>query len=326
MKAIPIQKRSLEIFDSIKFKAGTANLLGNIGASYYQEADYNIALDYYLKALPIAEEIHDSLRIVTLLNNIGAIYVDKRLEDEALDYSLRAFYMAEKLGEMDALATAAINAGSVYYNRDSLDLALEFFERSMNAMEGTDGIIFSMIQIAQIHLKNEEYEDAIDILERAIDIAIDMNSLPSLGQAFNTLGETYYDMDDYENALMAYHKAAQINRDVNANNPLEKSYTGLTDIYSRNEQYDSAFKFQRLLTSVHEQLYQTEKDKQLSNAMFNYQIDKKENEIGLLKIEQEISELELNRQRWIMSLIGAGFVSVISDTFGETASMIALSN
>ncbi|HEY5122104.1 MAG TPA: tetratricopeptide repeat protein, partial [Ignavibacteria bacterium] len=49
--------------------------LGNIGIVYEEQGDYPKALDYYFKALKMAEELGDKNHIAAFLGNIGAVYL-----------------------------------------------------------------------------------------------------------------------------------------------------------------------------------------------------------------------------------------------------------
>ncbi len=66
------------IFESLKDKAGIANLQSNIGNVFMNQGEDNNALEYFFSALKSGEEINDSLRMCSSLNNIAVVYQNKR--------------------------------------------------------------------------------------------------------------------------------------------------------------------------------------------------------------------------------------------------------
>lgn len=311
VEALTAWQQSLEVFKSIDDKVGVANIINNIGAIYYNEGDYNNALDYYLKSLKVSEEIPDTLRILTALLNIGAVYNDKpKTHDKALEYSHRALDLSEKIGDKDAIATSSVNIGEIYLYRKDLDRALEYFDKSLAAMEGQDGIVYSMVSISKVYSMRKEYDKALAYLEEALAIAAELNAKPNKAHALLAMAEIFRQMGQLDKAQRMYSEGTAIAEEINSLKELVNGYAGLQSVYSQKGIYDSAYKYQRLLMNVKDSLYDIATDKLLSNQMFNFQIEKKQNEINLLKKDQELKDLDIQKQKVINGLVSAGFFSV----------------
>lgn len=303
---------SLEVFVSIDDKVGIANMLSNIGAIYYNQGDYNNALDYYLKSLKVSEEIQDTLRILTALTNIGAVYTDNPLNhDQALDYCMRALSLSEAIQENNAIATVSINMGEIYFARQEHDAALKYFNRSLEVMEGSDGVVFTMVSISKIYLNEKDYQKALAILNEALEIADSLNAKPNIVNALTAKAEVYRLLKSNERAITLFKKSAVLAKEIEAIKDLQKAYMGLSNVYYNIQKFDSAYKYQELMMFAKDSLFTSETQKILKNQMFNFQIEKKQNEINLLKKDQELKDLDLKRQKVIKNLIMAGFFSVI---------------
>ena len=70
----------------------TASVYNNLGNIYYKTDKYDLALDFYKKALSISELIKDKqyTDIASPYNNIGLIYTEKSYYDLALEYLNKA--------------------------------------------------------------------------------------------------------------------------------------------------------------------------------------------------------------------------------------------
>jgi len=303
---------SLDVFETIGDKVGIANMQSNIGAIYYNQGDYNNALDYYLKSLKVSEEIQDTLRILTALTNIGAVYTDNPMNHgHALEYGLRALALSEAIQENDAIATASINIGEIYLARDESEKALKYFNRSLEVMHGNDGVIFTMVSISRVHALDKEYGKALEILNEALAMADSLDAKPNIVNALAAKAEVYRLMGLNTDAITLFKKTALLASDLDAIKDLQKAYLGLSNVYYQIEKFDSAYKYQRLMMVAKDSLYSLETQKILKNQMFNFQIEKKQNEINLLKKDQELKDLDIKKQKVIKNLVMAGFFSVI---------------
>lgn len=312
VEALSSWQNSLSVFDSINDRIGVANIQSNIGAIYYNEGDYSHALDYYLKSLKTSEEIKDTLRIVTALTNIGAVYIDKKVtHDKALEYSLKALELSEITGESDVIANSCVNIGEVYLERGDDAKALEYFERSLKVMEGTDGTIHVMISISKVYTKRKEYEKALLTLDTALQIADQLNAKPNKALALVEKGKIYYDQKKFDEAIKMFRQAVVIAKEVNSIKDLQKAYSTMHRSYAALGRFDSAYVYQGLTDQIKETLFNIETEKLLSNQLFNFQIEKKQNEINLLKKDQELKTLDIEKQKIIRNLVIAGFFSVI---------------
>lgn len=312
VEALSSWQKSLAVFDSINDRIGVANIQSNIGAIYYNEGDYSHALDYYLKSLKTSEEIKDTLRIVTALTNIGAVYIDKKVTHEkALEYSLRALELSEKINEQDAIATSSVNIGEIYLEHGDDTKALDYFERSLKAMEGTDGTIYTMVSISKVYTKRKEYNKALSTLDSALALADQLNSKPNKAHALVEKGKIYFYQKDFEKAIDIYKQAVVVAKEVNALKDLQNAYGSMNKSYAALGRYDSAYVYQQLTEHIKDTIYNIEMDKLLSNQLFNFQIEKKQNEINLLKKDQELKTLDIEKQKIIRNLVIAGFFSVI---------------
>ncbi len=305
-------QKSLAVFDSINDKVGMANIQSNIGAIYYNEGDYSSALDYYLKSLKTAEEIKDTLRIVTALTNIGAVYNDNpSTHDKALGYSLRALRLSEAIGEMDAVATTSVNIGEIYLFRKQNAQALKYFQKSLDAMQGTDGTVYTMVSIAKVYTNQGQYDKALQYLDDALIMADQLNAIPNKAHAIIAKAEIYRLQKKNNQAIKLFKEGATLARSIRALKDLERAYSGMNGIYREGKNFDSAYKYQQLLMNVTDSIYNVETDKLLSDQMFNFQMEKKQREIDLLKENQELVDQDLKKQKIIRNLVTAGFVSVI---------------
>lgn len=307
---------SLALFDTLKDKAGVANILSNEGSVYFNKGDDEKALELNLKALRVSEEIGDTLRILTALQNIGAVYYNKpSTRNQSLEYFLRALPMSESLKNNDAIGTITVNIGELYLLKQNYDSALIYFKKSLKAYKGSENIPYTLNDIGKVYQKRKDYQTAIQYHQQAFDISEKLNAKVDMAQSLLGLGDTYMGEGDASTAIDYYKRSEAILKEIsNANYDLENAYKGLATAYASKSDFKNAFKYQTLFTSVKDSLYNLDIAKKLSSLQFNFDIQKKQSQIDLLKKDQVLQELDLKKQKLAKHalMIGLALLSLIA--------------
>jgi adenylate cyclase len=312
VQALEQWEKSYNVFDSIQDKVGMSNMLSNIGAIYFNQGDNAKALDYYLHSLRLAEETGDKLRITTAMQNVGAVYAEKpATHDLAISYYTKSLKYSEEIGDQEAIGTVSVNLGEMYLERGDDELALAYFERSLSALEGTDGIPYSLISIGKVYVYRKDLNRAIEYFQKAYDIARATQVSIDIARSLVAMASAYNDLGRYQEALKSLKTALPAAAHVKANKELKDIYQGLAQTYSSRNNFDSAYKYLDLYTNIKDTLFNEATDKKLSSLMFNFELEKKENEIESLTKEKELTDINLQRQALIRNLIIAGFLSTI---------------
>ena len=308
--------QALSIFDSLDNKTGVANILSNEASVYYNQGDDEKALELNLKSLQVSEQINDTLRILTALQNIGAVYFNKvSTHDKALKYFMRALPMSESLKNNDAIGTITVNIGELYLAKKNADSALFYFKKSLKAYAGSENIPYTLNDIGEVFQLRKNYETAIDYHQQAFNISQRLDAKVDMAQSLLGLGDSYMGKEQTAEAIEYYKRAEVILKGVSsANYDLEKTYRGLASAYSGISDFKNAFKYSTLFTTVKDSLYNLDIAKKLSSLQFNFDIQKKQNQIDLLQKDQVVQELELKRQRLTQNalMIGMALLSFIA--------------
>ena len=316
VEAVTTWQNSLEVFRELGNDVGIANILSNIGVVYYDEGDYSKALEYYLQSLKEAEKIKDTLRIITALGNIGATYIDRQAtHEQALEYSKRVIKLSDEVRELTpeiqrVKANAANSMGEVYLTRSLPDSALMFFQIALDAKQNAEGRIFTLVSIGNAYRQKGEPELALANIDEALQLARELNLAPNEAHALAVKAQILSSLDRDDKAIETFKEAIQIAKSINALKRLEKCYRGLKWIYEEDGNYDSAYKYQKMHLEVKDSIYNSDTERLLSNQMFDFQIQKKQDEINLQKKDLEIAALDIRKQKVINGLVGAGMLSV----------------
>lgn len=268
IKALDYYLKSLKIAERTGNKLRIMSMLNNVGAIYgLKKSTYDKALQYYLKALPLCEALGDKDGLGGISVNVGDIYFQQNNDEKALQYFNNALKAYGSNAEGSPNAYNAI--GKLYLKEGKLELALKnHLDGLAIAKKLNDKLktAESLIGIANVYVKKEEYNAALDYFKQAEQPAIE----------------------------------------INATNILFELYKSMAMSYSKTEDFSNAFKYERLFSSVKDTIYNNEADKKLATIQFDFDLEKKQGEINLLTKDKLLQDLNLKREKVAKNISIAG--------------------
>lgn len=313
-EAVDSWLKSLAFYDSVGDKSKMANVYSNLGAVYESQSLDDKALEYNLKSLKLAEQIEDTVRMVYALTNIGAIYGKKpKTFNKALDYDRRAYDYAAKLNNKYLAGTLAVNMGEIYFKQNKDTAALRQYEIAAAAWEGTESLPYVLLNIGMVYTRRGNYAVAEDYQNKAYAIAKGLDLKRDMASSLLSLAHTALKKGDNTAALKEFEEAKAISLEIGVMEELKDAYAGLAETYALLRDYKNAYKYQGLLTAIRDSLYNIEFDQKMSGQLFDYDLEKKQNQISLLNKDKEIAEQLAKRQRFAKNalLVGLGLVITI---------------
>ncbi|MCX2742729.1 tetratricopeptide repeat protein [Mangrovivirga sp. M17] len=302
-----------EIFGEINDLEGMSNMANNIGAIFYSMGNQPKALEYYLESLGIAEKQNIPTRIATSLANIGGVYGQMKNYEKALTYYERMDQYLLKLDNDQLTAGQLMGIGEIYYKQNKFKEALEKFEKSLFLSENTLDYAYNLIMLGKIETALNNDKKAIEYLSQANKYAIENELQLDHVQSLLSLGDIYIKTDP-DKAIDTYQKAQEIALDMGISGELRDVYLGLYKAYQYKGKYEEALAFHEQYLAQKDSLFNIATDDRIRGLQFEFELDKKQNQIGLLEKEREIAQLNEKRQKnlTLATGIGAGLIFIIA--------------
>ncbi len=306
---------SLNLFREIDHAQGESNLLSNLGSVYNQTGDYTKAIDNFLASLRIAERIEDTLRVATLYQNLGALYSNLDEFDRSEEYYIKAIEQCEAIDYFECVGLAYSNLSEVSREREDYVQARDYTQKAIEIFKSHDfpQLPEALVSLALISNLQSKYQQAIEETQEALSVANEKGSNFVLPKIYATQGKSWNGLKKYKKGLAAYENAVATSANIGINSDLQEAYTGLVESHKNLNNYKQAAAAQDSLISINNYIYNTEKDKSISNLELTYNVEKKESEIALLNSEIEKSNLQrnllLSASSFLLILIGGvGFL------------------
>ena len=318
--------KALHLFKELKVKSEQAKVLGNIGNIYNRQSNYPKALEYFLEALRIFETLDDQYGIAISFSNIGNVYNYQSDNSKALEYYSKATILYEKLKNKSALANNYGNIGTVYQSQSNTSKSLEFYFKALKinqTLGNKSKVALNLGNMGLVYSEQSNYPKALECFLKALSICKELDDKNGIAINLGNIGNTYL-------------TAAKVSADISLNklfagNKTEilhqaKSYTEkaiplcreISDLYSLSQWYQQLSEIQSLLsdnkgalesyknyTLYKDSVFNTEKNKNLTETAMHYEFDKKE---AATKVEQEKKD---TKQRNILNSLGGGLAGAL---------------
>jgi len=296
--------QSLENFEIIKDSLGISNMLNNLGTVYYSQGSNVKAIDYYLQSLRIAEELEHPLRITTALVNVASVYGDSRQSwDKALNYYEQALPYLNILNDAGISKSYYFGIGEIEYNKENYQAALKYFEEGVQVTKNTLFYSENLLLLGKTKFKLGEVEEAISLLNQAYSNAVVGNQSLNMVKSLIELGIINQN-NNFKKSISFYKEAEKLAEELDLNYELADIYDGISKTYINQGNYNKGYEYQTKFLVQKDSLFNLETNDKMRGLQFDFDLEKKEDEIGLLEKEAEIQELTEKRQKNVLWVTG----------------------
>ncbi len=274
--------------------------------------DYIHALELYKTSIQLYEETGNIEMLSSSYAGIGVVLLDRKETRKALGYFMETLQIKESINDQKGMADALSCIGVSYEELGKLDSSLIFHNQSLairSRLELDRAIASSEYQIAGVLIKMGEYKKAEKSLRIAIKTYVSLEektgiiiSKLRLADAQNKQGKA----DAIQYALEALEMARKIDNP----NLISHAYKKLSEIYAFNNNYEQSYQNLVKHQHLHDSLFDTEKERILTEFETKFQSEKKDNEIYLLKSKTE-DQRSFNILLIVLVIVFAGLIVLL---------------
>ena len=313
-EAMKYYQAALDIATEMENETLIRNYLNNVGLIHERKGNYNIAMEYYHRALGMIDEKKNKSTASILLNNIGLIHSHEGDHLKALQYFEKSLSIERELGNKLGISMALTNVGEQYSDLGEGSRALRYFEEALAISESIDdriGVSMLYSNIGEVHLNDKLYELALDYFPKALKIAEEIGDKESVACVLNNIGKVKLKLGYYNESIASCMKGLHIAQKMGAKEVVKDIYQTLAENHAEIGNYKRAYEYHNYFKAATDSLYSEQKSKQIVELSTQYETQKRETEVALLK-EQQARNEAIIRQNTILGWGGAVIIILVT--------------
>lgn len=314
-KALDYFNKGLEAAKRSNDSLQIANIHYSMGYTNRLLTELPDALDNYLEALRIYEDLNDTWRLVNTHLSIVNVYMQNNDIQKQAAYLDKAEDLLIKENDSIQLSGFYNNKGVIYDQRNELDSAVVFLKKGLhiaNKIKDSSNIASSHSNLGLTYKHLNKNEEALTEFDKALIILKAKDDSYSLGILYNNIASTYTQMKNYELAQDAFNRSISYSEKSGYKQVILENYKNIASMYGDSKSYKNQVEYLTKYHTLKDSLYTVEKENQLTQFENDYVIDKK-------NLELETKEFDLQKKKaqnttyivlFIFSLLTLGLLVV----------------
>ena len=266
----------------------------NIATDYQWFGMYKTAIRYFQVAINGNRQNKNYRGLGLALANLGVLYDEMEDDKKAISYSKEALsYLAGV--NMPYMQTAA-NIADFYINEDQYDSALVYLEKS-NAVEtkinNDEQRLSNESILARIYIAQKKYSTAKEILDKVVAAQSKTDLTWALCKTLINYAVLDTSVKQYGDAIKHLEQVLDISKKNQFQILTVIALQNLATIQSKTGNYKAAFQYQADYMNLKDSIAGSKVKDDLNDLEVSYKTLQKEQEINLLKKDNDIKNLEI---------------------------------
>jgi signal transduction histidine kinase len=286
-----------------------ANIRFSMGFTNRLLSEWPHALDNYLEAERIYEDLNDSWRLINTHLSIANVYMENGDVQKQLQYLDKAEDLVIKENDSIQLSNFYTNKGIIYDQQGRLDSAVVFLKKGLkiaNKINDSSAIASAYTNLGLTYKHLKRTDEALFQFKKALDIYIYKDETYSLGILYNNIASAYSQQRNYDQAEEAFKLSLKYGKEAKAAPIILENYKNMASMFGEKSIYKKQSEYLQKYYILKDSLFTIEKENQLTQFENDYVIDKKNSLI-------ETKELELEKKKaqnttYILLLIFSVFI------------------
>lgn len=305
------QSNAIEIFSEavglLEKKKSNPELLQRLylplGAAFEEIGLWSSAMEYYHKALHIAEDNNLQDDIARIYNNIGAAYYRTDLE-KAEEYINNSLNINTKLGDKQELFLNYNNLAAIYIKQDNYQEALDYALQALQMIDkkkNADMYHVMLMNISTLYLTMDDLNLATSYLYNALEYFNETGNLSELTTVYTYLIEAEYKRGNRNIAIQYAEKIENELIHKIDNSELEsRTRNLLAEFYHQIDNHDKAYHNLHKASVIKDSLYNVNDARKLNNLERIYDNEQALRENALIINEMQINKLKSDRSTTVI--------------------------
>lgn len=301
------------------YKANSLTTLANIEID---NENFNESIKYSLQAIKIYEQLGSQNLISVSLSNIGAIFVMTNKPEDAITYLKRSAEIDQNLLKGDkankelqiSVAETMGNLGGVYSKINQADSCIKYYTDALKFYEqnkDTNGIAFTYNGLVTGYRIKKDFKRSLEYATRALDMFKKQRSEKELSQSYINFSDIYLDLKNYTKAIQYADTVEQLCIKNGFIENLIYTYETKVLAYKQMGDLKNQLAYLSKFINLKDSMSNVNNTVAIEELKTQYETEKKEKRISVLQKDNEIQQLQIEKQAAIKNRLIIIIISII---------------
>ena len=300
-------EKSLECFskviDSQKYRPENivlANAHNYLGSIYQSLGEYEKSFQQQLKALHFHELEKDLNGIGRDYYGIGSLLFYQDRFDQALKYYKKANRLFTQIEHQRLIYSSLCAMGSTYAELGNFKESLEYGNKGLDLARELDyktGIAYSLGNVAHVMLQLNQMDEAKEMLLEALKLKEDLNDPWAIIGGHLGLVKASLICKKPKKALPHLKIALELSIKIKSKTRELETYQQYKEVFKALGDYPKSYFYLEKYSTLKDSVLNEKTVEEMGQTKRKFEMEKKENEIALLKTKNENLEIKKKIQR-----------------------------
>lgn len=301
LKAYETYQEALEIAEAQHDSLQIAHAKNNIGRVFFDQGLLSRSYEYFLEAIPLFEALHDSTGMAYGYQSLANLYRTQKDFVKGEEYFNKALAIRLKLGRTRDIMSAWTYLGRLYNEAGQYPKATVCLLKADSGYAVTKDQINmaeTRIFLAENYIEDNKVEEAEKIFQKGYDVIIKSSVIRFQPRLFITLGKIEFLKNNYAKAHEHFQRGLNVARSIEDLALQMEAHLYLSKVaekLSRPEEQMSNYNQYLILKDT---LKDLDVARQVERLEFELEIEKRDQENRLLKLNQERNNAIIKQQRY----------------------------
>jgi signal transduction histidine kinase len=282
----------------------TAEIYSNMASIYMALSKNDQAMNWFVKALRLYEKYENNSGLGETYSNISSVYYIMGRPGDAIDFQKKSIFYREKQNDIQGLIIPHINIGQLYILKDSLTLAHDHLKQAVVYAEKINNIKLKAAAysgMATYYFKAKDFNRALEWQNKSIALFEATDNKTQLSRLYISAGNLANVNKDSVGALTYYQKGLSLSQQLGNKENVANAYEKLSAFYFSHKDYEKAYFNYKFYTSYRDSIATASALTNIEKIKIEYETEKKDHEIVKMVSEQRIKELQIEKQKALLS-------------------------
>lgn len=312
-------EKLLKTADTLEDLSLAGQIYSSVGDSQYNVGRYNEAVVNFEKAYQKFKLLGDEQGVGGVLTSLGNVNNDLGNVESSIDYYRQALDVAISSNDVFSQSILEYNLHFLYVMLKDYEQARTALKNSIRlsaTIDDTVGIAFAQQRLADIHVLEEQWREAIPLLEQTFTVFNDNGNLPMVLQGLTNLSIAYIQIKDIPGLKHTLDRfEASLTDSVNTEYHINYKEARAHWLYLTGE-YKLAYELILSTKKLEDDVIQRDKEEELEQlrVQFEVQLKDQENEKlqALNQSKQQIIEQQQQQQKfWVIVAVLSSLIFIL---------------